>query len=341
MDAAVTDSLAPAPGKQREEPPVSLSYKFQRLRERIRQAIVSGELSGKLPGERALAGRFHCNAKTLSKALTDLAAEGVLDRSIGRGTFVKGSVPQAVQIRWLLLCDPDEACGELATALREANSDAQVITDSSGVRPSLLNQFGAVVVLSNQVTEEFLRDLSLRNMPVVLINREPGTFSHHAVLLDTGLAGARLCRELLLHGHRRIAVVEPVGATTLAQSIRLTAARYDEKAVVETCTGQKIDRLIDNGFTAIVCSSPATATHLKAHLAARQISCPGDISLAAIGCAGEPVPCSGYFASPRNIAESVTLLFRDTQSARPAALWLAGQWRDAGSIGPARAGAKD
>src|SRR4051812_11189388 len=63
-----------------------LSYKFQRLRERLRTAVASGELSGKLPGERALARRFHVNAKTLSKALTDLAAEGLLDRSIGRGT---------------------------------------------------------------------------------------------------------------------------------------------------------------------------------------------------------------------------------------------------------------
>src|SRR5688572_29321287 len=51
----------------------SLSYKFQRLREKLRQAVASGELSGKLPGERALARRFHVNAKTLSKALTDLA----------------------------------------------------------------------------------------------------------------------------------------------------------------------------------------------------------------------------------------------------------------------------
>src|SRR5882757_3666985 len=66
-----------------------MSYKFQRLREKLRAAVASGELSGKLPGERALAKRFHVNAKTLSKALTDLAAEGLLDRSIGRGTYVK------------------------------------------------------------------------------------------------------------------------------------------------------------------------------------------------------------------------------------------------------------
>src|SRR5579862_948748 len=84
-----------------------MSYKFQRLREKIRNAVTSGELSGKLPGERELARRFHVNAKTLSKALTDLAAEGLLHRSIGRGTFVKGQEPQdiAAQGAWLLLTD--------------------------------------------------------------------------------------------------------------------------------------------------------------------------------------------------------------------------------------------
>src|SRR5262245_31353394 len=82
-----------------------LSYKFQRLREKLRAAIASGELAGKLPGERQLARRFHVNAKTLSKALTDLAAEGLLDRSIGRGTFVKGTdsaIPAAAPDRWLV-----------------------------------------------------------------------------------------------------------------------------------------------------------------------------------------------------------------------------------------------
>src|SRR5437588_8742886 len=96
-----------------------MSYKFQRLREKIRRAISTGELSGKLPGERALAKRFHVNAKTLSKALTDLAAEGLLDRSIGRGTYVKGSAPQGtIEGRWLIFCDPGEASGALVGALR-------------------------------------------------------------------------------------------------------------------------------------------------------------------------------------------------------------------------------
>src|SRR3954470_3989576 len=124
------NSAAGRPAKGRAS---EMSYKFQRLREKLRAAIASGELSGKLPGERALAKRFHVNAKTLSKALTDLAAEGVLDRSIGRGTYVKGTAPAGSGGgRWLLLCDDADADAQiLLEHLRRANPDTQSTCDAT------------------------------------------------------------------------------------------------------------------------------------------------------------------------------------------------------------------
>src|SRR5215510_4133193 len=126
------------------------SYKFQRLREKLRAAIASGELSGKLPGERALAKRFHVNAKTLSNALTDLAAEGILDRSIGRGTFVKGSdsASSAVTERWLVICDSDQLNSGVIEHIKQANESVQIVTDISSLRPSFLSSMKAVIDLS-------------------------------------------------------------------------------------------------------------------------------------------------------------------------------------------------
>src|SRR5215213_3879422 len=110
-----------------------MSYKFQRLREKLREAIAGGEFAGKLPGERSLAKRFHVNAKTLSKALTDLAAEGLLDRSIGRGTYVKGSAPAtSADGRWLVVCDAGKAGNAepcMVEHLRQANPQVEVVTD--------------------------------------------------------------------------------------------------------------------------------------------------------------------------------------------------------------------
>ena len=93
-----------------------LSYKFQRLRERLREAIETGVLSGKLPGERVLARQFRVNAKTLSKALTDLAAEGLLERTIGRGTFVRGQTDEREKTlgKWLILSRPGAQASPLA-----------------------------------------------------------------------------------------------------------------------------------------------------------------------------------------------------------------------------------
>ncbi len=168
---------------------MGMSYKFQRLREKIRQAVESGELSGKLPGERELARRFHVNAKTLSKALTDLAAEGLLARSIGRGTFVRGSsaADAAADGPWLLVTDQDVEPA-IVHHLRSLNPQAQVTADLALLRPSFLSQFAAVVDLAGNTPEPFVRDLLVRNIPVVTVGREPRTYSTSAVLVDRASA---------------------------------------------------------------------------------------------------------------------------------------------------------
>src|SRR5689334_7740458 len=160
---------ASPPAAGSAKPQAGLSYKFQRLRERLRCAVASGELTGKLPGERSLARRFHVNAKTLSKALTDLAAEGLLDRSIGRGTYVRGATPTPAPdpkpARRLILCDAGRAESALVRMLRQS-ADHILHADGvcSAVRPSFLRGFDAVIDLGAATPEPFLRDLILRNI---------------------------------------------------------------------------------------------------------------------------------------------------------------------------------
>jgi hypothetical protein len=331
-----------------------MSYKYQRLREKLRQAVASRELSGKLPGERALAKRFHVNAKTLSKALTDLAAEGVLDRSIGRGTFVKGSAPViAAPARWLVLCDADagpehQAVSCLLDQLRRANPDLQLATSASvaQMRPSFLNSFGAVIDIACDTPEQFLRDLVVRNLPVVAVNREPKTYSTHAVLVDTALGAARIARDLLLAGHRRLAVVEGDGSTTVRHAVRQVAQRYDGDALVDTCSpaemeqGRGVSAVVQSGVTALICDCVRTALRVKAGLDRQHLAVPNLISLAAVGClCGKPeqCPCSGYFVDCVPLAEAVVGLLRENPPNRPTTLWLAGEFLDRGTLAPAAA----
>jgi DNA-binding LacI/PurR family transcriptional regulator len=347
-----SDGAAESQQARPPQPPVStrMSYKFQRLREKLRQAVTSGELSGKLPGERALAKRFHVNAKTLSKALTDLAAEGLLDRSIGRGTYVKGSAPAPLSpSRWLVLCDEADDSGVacLLDQLRAAQADLHVATSASvaTMRPSFLNGFGAVVDLAGDTPDAFLRDLAVRNVPVVAINREPRTYSTHAVLVDLVLGAQHVARDLLCAGHRRLAAVEREGGGSLGHTLRQFARRYtDGQSVVESFSvaeveaGAGVAALGEGGFTAVVCDSARTGARVRAALARAGVDVPGHVSMAAVGClcGGKMAcPCSGYFVDYEPLADAVVKLLRDGPPPRPTTLWLVGEFIDRDTIGPA------
>jgi hypothetical protein len=310
---------------------MGMSYKFQRLREKIRQAVESGELSGKLPGERELARRFHVNAKTLSKALTDLAAEGLLSRSIGRGTFVRGSgaAEASSDGPWLLVTDQDVEPA-LVHHLRGLNPQAQVTADLAVLRPSYLGQFTAVVDLASNTPEPFVRDLLVRNIPVVAVGREPRTYSTSAVLVDRALGASHIARNLLLAGHRRLVAVEGRNQTLITETVRRLAPAYGADVSVDSCYPRDILVAVENGATACICDSMATARETLNLLAQAQVDVPARISVAAIGCADDS-PCTGYFVSSADEAAAIADLLRHGQTGRPTLLWLTGKMLDRGT----------
>lgn len=343
---------------RRRRAPSEYSYKFQRLRERIRQAVASGELQGKLPGERNLARRFQVNAKTLSKALTDLAAEGLLSRSIGRGTFVKGASEETTTPgSWLVVCDADPATIPLIAALRRKNPQLEVIQNVNSLRPSFLNQFCGVIDLGAATPQSFVRDMIVRNLPLVVVGREPQTYSTNAALLDISYLAGRLARELIMAGHRRLAVVQdeaapaesaptqaeqygspaPLQDTAISKALRSTAARYGPEATVTNCRRGEVLSLIEQGVTALVCSSPTAATEVRRALSDAGFAVPGVVSVAAIGTADDNYPCTGFYLSGDEEAEAVIHLLHNAKSSGAAVLWLTGKYVDQATTGPAPA----
>jgi hypothetical protein len=306
----------------------SLSYKFQRLRERLRAAVASGELHGKLPGERALAKRFNVNAKTLSKALTDLAAEGLLDRSIGRGTYVKGSAPAATASagRWLIFATPEQAKGSLVRRLTAAAPDVCLYTDRKwNLRPSFLQPVTAVVSLDPTVPESLLRDLVVRNLNVVTVDYQPKVFSMHAVIDDTFTSAAHLARTLLMDGHRAFITVESTGAEHVNKALRDTAQRVAPDATVDRVAAADVASVTSAYGTAIICETIALADEVRAHVADRP-----DLTVWAIGCVdGEPRTPGCYTDEQHKVAAIVAAVTEPP--ARPMAVWLAGQFKGPGA----------
>lgn len=329
-----------------QEGAARLSYKFQRLRERLRLAITTGELSGKLPGERQLAKRFRANAKTLSKALTDLAGEGLLDRSIGRGTYVRGSdgaatdAATSVRRRWLVACDAPEAGNPVLGSLRLMNPDIKLIEDLGALRPSALATCDGVVVFSRTVGDEVVRDLLVRGKTVVLVDREPAVYSTHAVLIDRALGASMIARELMLGGHRTIAVVEEAQDDQVFKAVRLCQPRYAPDAKIERSEVSGLAGWISRGVTAVLCASTDLAAAARTVIEGAHGRVGKTVALAAVGggndCGGAQsageIPCSGYFVPAARQAEAIAGLLTEKTHRRPLTMWLAGQWVDAGTM---------
>lgn len=314
-----------------------LSYKFQRLRERLRSAIISGELAGRLPGERILARRFQVNAKTLSKALTDLAGEGLLQRRVGQGTFVLDShTTQPAASRWLIVSDPSAASSVLVTELLRMNAESRCVLAGEVLRPSLLQQYTAVINCAAAMPDSFYHEMAIRGMPVVNTVRASGNYATHGVLLDRSQGGFSLGRDLLFGGHKRLAAVDAPNSTTVFDAMNWAVARYGSGATVHACTTDQLPDAIQQGASAVVCDGVDLAAEAQQVLDDRRLTLlsPAPISLAAVGELSERVSCSGYYLDPVRHAQTVASVMQSLQPHRLSVIWLSGTLVDRGTIRP-------
>lgn len=319
MNEENTRSNLPSQGQS-----ASLSYKFQRLREQIRTAIKTGELSGKLPGERELARRFGANAKTLGKALTDLAAEGLLVRSIGRGTYVRTEDEEAATTpnsAWLIVSGMLPHERPMLDCLLDANPDARVYTEHRRPRPSTLAAISAVLDLRLHPDPEFYRDLRVRGTPLVRLAPADHDMIVHQTWIDLEYAGFLLGKRLLLSGVRKLGAISPPGRTELFAGMRTAIQRYAPDATIDLAYAQDLTALINSGVHAIVCdcSDPS--------LRAKDIteSLNSSTQILGAGVTDQPV-CSGYFVSPSKLLENVQALLKDYQGHKPVTLPMSGRF---------------
>lgn len=105
---ANTESAAPAPsdieGMGSTGAP-AFSPLYQQIKALILQSLQSGEWkpSAAIPSETVLAARYKVSQGTVRKAIDELAAENLLVRRQGKGTFVATHAERTVQYRFLKL----------------------------------------------------------------------------------------------------------------------------------------------------------------------------------------------------------------------------------------------
>ena len=161
MPASATSSaLAPPPASEAADSP-AFSPLYQQIKTLMTRSLQQGEWrpGEAIPSEMDLAVRFKVSQGTVRKAIDAMAADNLLVRRQGKGTFVATHAEEKIQFRFLRLmpdsaeqggmtrrfidCQRQRAPAELARALNLKPSDATI-----RVR-RLLSFRGAPVVLDD------------------------------------------------------------------------------------------------------------------------------------------------------------------------------------------------
>jgi len=192
LNAAMNESLRGGAGAA--EAGAGDAPTFAPLYRQIRALLLRGLQTGEwkpgeaIPSETELAARYRVSQGTVRKAIDELAAEHLLVRRQGRGTFVASHREVRTQFRFLRLRPDESPFGAAASAATEPESG-----EARG-------ESGPGLVMTSRVLEcrrlrapgEVARALGLRpGEAVVLIRRLLETEARPVVLDEIWLPGAR------------------------------------------------------------------------------------------------------------------------------------------------------
>jgi DNA-binding LacI/PurR family transcriptional regulator len=355
------------------KPARRLSYKFQRLRERIRNEIIGGEMRGKFPGERELARRYQVNAKTVSKALSDLMSEGLLVREVGRGTYVREDLNnvhpgrKSRNYRWIvdnlgnLRSDADMfalAEAEASQAGHRLSIERVDVTGNAPVgngwlAPSALKGIDGVVVFNSHASPEFVADLSRRRIPVVMADAVSPSFKSNTVRPDYARGAFELTEYLADAGHERILLaVAENGHSYGCDAERGWRAALDRRGLpaLKICKGGRhgFDEVLRGADAPTACV--AVGTLLAEALIRGRAGAPGVSVETAVAVLAEPgqtldsVPAAvaGYVFDARAIAQwSIRLLLDASPGQSPREVVVPGTLQLGQHVPVDRAGARD
>ncbi|GAB4186798.1 MAG: GntR family transcriptional regulator [Phycisphaeraceae bacterium] len=282
----------------------------ERIAEVLRTQASQMDAGSKLPSVRLLMRRFGVSQMTVQRAISTLEEEGLVERQVGRGTFVVGGAgPMAKTITILRSDYPSRRGDEITRALHHA-------LKSEGHRPIVLTYCDyarAIEMLRDAPhADAYVLQPMLPYVPLDLLSFLRKRSS--AVVVDGGLDGANIdslatdaragleiaAERLMELGHRRIALAsgEPmIMWDQLAQHfrslVRWAKLPNDPDPVIaadtqpnESSTAgmrERMERLIEEHrgvpFTAMAIGSYASAKGALQAFAAAGVRVPEDVSL--------------------------------------------------------------
>ena len=155
------DAPSPPPGGVVALTP-AFSPLYQQIKALILQSLQQGEWKPgeAIPSEMELAARFRVSQGTVRKAIDELAAENLVMRRQGKGTFVATHAEQHVQYRFLKLL-PDTGDASVEGPAQRSVLDCRRVRASADVARALALRSGDPVVQARRI-------LSFAGEPTIL-----------------------------------------------------------------------------------------------------------------------------------------------------------------------------
>lgn len=203
---------------------------YQRIKDVLRAEIATGQhqAGSAFITQKALCRRFSVSTTTAVRVLNELAAEGLLIRRPGRGTFipdvpVSGPRPtedSRVTVACILhglgasyvpdvLRGVQVVCGELGYRLLLTDTNESAELEERALRSALGDRVAGVLLypVEGRAHAGILGELRRHKIPIVMIDRYRQDVVTDAVVVDNLDAGYQLTRRLIELGHRSIATL--------------------------------------------------------------------------------------------------------------------------------------
>lgn len=177
------------------------------------------EPGARLPTQRQLAEQLSTSQKVSEIALTELMAEGIIERRVGRGTFLAlshetlsmpGNGRRNIYVLISNLRNPQfaEFAAELEVVLHQHKRRMRLVTSygisSYGELANQMHEEGCGGIITFAMPATLKSYIRRRAIPAVQVLIEPSTceLTTHEILLDVGEQARLLTEHLLALGHR-------------------------------------------------------------------------------------------------------------------------------------------
>ncbi|WP_136051024.1 GntR family transcriptional regulator [Microbacterium sp. K36] len=326
---------------------------FRSLAAQLRARITAGEWTpgDRLPPETALAGAHAVGVNTVRRALALLAAEGLVVRRQGAGTYVAARarrrigviVPSLDYYFPAVVAGVAEVAASAGATLRVTSSAYDDAVEIRRIREAIADGCDGLLLTPTLHRADPSARLDLLRalpVPVVLMERLPtgappdDTLS--AVCTDVVAGGYAAVRHLAAAGRRRIGFLGRRDTATSAAAWRGFQRGIDDLGLTDVADGTErrsswdtpalaayARRVRELALDAVVCLGDREAIALLPHLHGVGLSVPEDVALVSHDdeeAAHAPVPLTAVSPPKREIGRlaASTLLARLDGGGRPA-----------------------